>query len=151
MRKGELKVYSFQSHNHISPSHSLQLISVNEDKTKFVKGKGGRCGNEKVPSKANNSSQYSSNRESRSSTSTIFSSHTESFISKSWSLSSNAPNRSHGAARWSLRVWDISSWMRSAVVRNFMRRVCKSVRSDRARSSLICTHVSKDQHAPECT
>jgi len=91
-----------------------------------------------VPSKANNSSQYSSNRTSRSSTSTIFSSHVESLISRSWSLSSKAPNRSHGAARWSLRVCDFSSCSKSAVVRNLSKRVCRSVRSESARSSLIC-------------
>src|SRR5579859_6528486 len=102
------------------------------------RGSGGHVEMKIVPSKANNSSQYSSNRRSLSSTSTIFSSHTQSFISRSWSLSSNAEKRSHGAERWSLRVCDISSWSKSAVVRNFIKRVCRSVRSERARSSLIC-------------
>lgn len=98
-----------------------------------------------IPSNANNSSQYSSNRINRSSTSIIFSSHAASFASNSCILSSNAENRSHGAWRWSLRVWMISSCVRSAVARNFRRRVWSSVRSESARSSLICRHSATTQ------
>jgi hypothetical protein len=93
----------------------------------------GRC----VPSRANNSSQYSSNRTRRSSTSKIFSSHLPNLSVNSPNLHSNWANRSHGACRWSLRVCRISSARRSAVVRNLSRRVCRSVRSFSARSSLI--------------
>src|SRR5271170_5285645 len=53
----------------------------------------------KIPSNTNNSSQYSSNLTNRSSTSTILSSQTASFCSKSCNFNSNVAYRSHDADR----------------------------------------------------